>query len=230
MERDKFNERSKHYFKALEKVLSLGWSEKELVHQFPLMSGEENIARYLALYEHYKMTSGIAGHIAEVGVWNGASLLYLTKLARIFEPYSYTVVHGFDWFQGMHPTNEKTDLKSGIYTGDYEKLVATIEAQSLQNCVAVHKLDVAKDLPQFFEANPSLMFKLVFLDCSIFNVIEAALENLWPRLVRGGVLVLDEFNVSATPEETLAVRKFFGDAAVRTLQWSRQPSGYVIKE
>ena len=48
MERSKFFDRSEAYFAGLEKVIALGWTEKEMVHQFPLMSGEENIARYLS--------------------------------------------------------------------------------------------------------------------------------------------------------------------------------------
>ena len=229
MERSKFADRSKRYFEGLEKVLALGWTEKELVHQFPLMTGAENIARYLSLYELYKMTMGVAGNVAEVGVWNGATLLYLAKLGRIFEPHSYTMAHGFDWFQGMHSKDEKTKLSTGQYAGDYDKLLATITAQGLDNAIRVHKLDVAKELPTFFEKNPSLQFKLVFLDCSIYDVVDAALKHFWPRLVSGGVLVLDEFNVAETPEETLAVRDFFGEVEVRTLSWSRQPSGYVVK-
>ena len=130
----------------------------------------------------------------------------------------------------MHPTNEKTALSAGQYTGDYDKLIATIEAQGLGNSVKVHKLDVATQLPKFFQDNPSLMFKLVFLDCSIHDVIEASLKHFWPRLVSGGILILDEFNVSATPEETIAVRNYFSEVAVKTLPWSRQPSGYVVKE
>jgi len=69
-----------------------------------------NIGRFLALYETYKRTLNLAGHIAEVGVWKASSLLYFAKLTRLFESESPTLVHGFDWYRGMVPgSDEMTD-------------------------------------------------------------------------------------------------------------------------
>ena len=75
----------------------MNFTQDEIIEDFPRFSGHMSIGRYLTLYELYKKTEGIAGHIAEVGTYKGSSLLWFTKLVQIYESESLTQVHGFDW-------------------------------------------------------------------------------------------------------------------------------------
>lgn len=229
MEKAKFSDKSGPYFEALAEILKLDFGPEDYIHQNPLFNSAVNLARYLALYDLYKQTLGIVGHIAEIGVWKGASFLFFAKLAEIFEPHSYTLVHGFDWFEGMKPLDAKTDVAEGSYAGNYEALLRLIELQQLGHVAHIHKMDVSKELDAFFDDNPSLQFKIVFFDCQIYEVVKAALAHFWPRLNSGGILILNGFNHSTVPEETKAVREFLPDIPVRTIPWSRQPTGYIIK-
>src|SRR5436305_1150170 len=102
----KFVGRRKDYYAGFEQMLQLGYSPADYLHHFPAFVGHMTLWKALTLYELYKKTLGICGHIAEVGVYKGAGSLLFAKLIQIFEPEALTLVHGFDWFRGMKPTKE----------------------------------------------------------------------------------------------------------------------------
>lgn len=225
----KFAHRKEAYREGLQAILEMGYAPADLIHQFPAFAGHLTIARFLCLYEAYKMTAGVAGHIAEVGVYMGAGSLLFAKLTQLFEPNTLTQVHGFDWFQGATITEEEKFVEQGECLESEARLLRLIRAQQLENTVFVHNLDVRAELDGFFERHPHLHFKLVFLDCGLYDVVAASLRCLWPRLVKGGVLLLDHFNHEVAPGETRAVREFLPDAEVRTFPYGWMPTAYIVK-
>jgi hypothetical protein len=161
----KFAGRKEAYYEGLAKMLSLGYSSEDPIHHFPSFVGHMTLSRFLMLYEAYKMTLGLAGHIAEAGVYKGAGTLFFAKFTQIFEPESLTLVHGFDWFEGARPTPEEPNIIEGAYQEDYKRLTSLISAQRLEDIVHIHKLDLRTDLARFFDTNRYMQFKLVFLGC-----------------------------------------------------------------
>lgn len=230
LETMKFAHRHESYYAGLETIKSLGYAFEDLIHHFPCFVGHMTVSRFLVLYECYKKTLGVAGHIAEVGIHKGASLLWLTKLTQIFEPESLTQVHGFDWFKGMDPGDKDSKLvEKYAYSESYERVMQLIQAQSLERIVHVHKLDVTKELLGFFERFPHLQFKLVFMDAGTYDVVQACIPVFWNRLTKGGILILDQFNHELSPGEALAVKELLPNEEIRTFPWGWMPNGYIIK-
>lgn len=226
----KFDHRKEPYYKGLETIKGLDYQFEDLIHHFPCFVGHMTISRFLVLYEAYKMTLGTSGHVAEVGIFKGASLLWLTKLTQIFEPESMTQVHGFDWFQGMDPGDgDSKAVEKHAYMESYDRLMQLIRAQSLESFVRVHNIDVTKELKGFLERWPHLQFKLVFLDAGTYEVVKTCIPLFWNRLTKGGVLIFDQFNHELSPGETRAVRELLPDQPVRTFPWAWMPSGYIVK-
>jgi hypothetical protein len=189
-----------------------------------------NLGRYLALYEAYKLALPYAGHIAEAGVYLGSVTLLFGKLTRLFEPEALTLVHGFDWFRGARGEGEEAELvKAGTYGESYERVKRLIDVQGLHDVIRLHKLDLTHDLPALFERFPHLQFKLVFLDCGYYDVVRACIENFWPRLTPGGVLLFDNFNHETAPGKARAVRELLPHEPIRTFPFAFQPTEYVIK-
>ena len=177
------------------------------------------------------MALPFAGHIAECGIWKGTCTLFFAKLTRIFEPESLTLVHGFDWFRGAHLEGDEIGLvKEGAYFAPFEWVSRLVSVQGLDDVIRLHNLDLAHDLPAFFSKHPHLQFKLVFLDCGLYNVVRSCLEHFWPRLTPGGVLILDNFNHETSPGETTATRELLAGKPIRTFGFAYQPTAYVIKE
>ncbi|MDB5773294.1 MAG: hypothetical protein JWM42_3668 [Burkholderia sp.] len=226
----KFDQRREPYWQGVQEIIGMDYDPVDLIHHFPAFTGHVCLGRFLALYEVYKQTLGLMGHIAEAGVWKGSSLLMFAKLTQLFEPEALTQVHGFDWFRGNHPEEaEKHLVSENSYFESKERLEALIRAQRLDNVALLHELDLSKDLDAFFSKYAHLQFKLVFLDCGLYPVVRHCIEYFWERLTPGGILLLDNINHETAPGETLAVREMLPGMRIRTFPFTQQPTGYIVK-
>lgn len=192
--------------------------------------GDSSLGQLLYRYELYKKVINLAGDIAEIGIFRGNTFLNWAKFVQIFEPYSHTQVYGFDWFKGMAPGKNDDSHQEGRYSADKEHLLNIIKWQKLEDIAIVEDMDVTKCLKEFVEERPYLRFKLLYIDCGIEEVMEASYKYLWPRLVKGGVLLMDHFNCSTSPTESGIIQKYIGNNIVRQMPFARQPAGYCIKE
>lgn len=225
----KYSDIDKKYFDSLEIMLQMDIDKKDLIFQFPVFVGQVNLGRYLFFYDLYKQVLNLNGHIADVGTYKGASFLFMAKLIKLFEPYNTTQVHGFDWFEGMKPSTQDDLSQVNRYKADYEVLKKIIHIQSLEDVAILHKMDSTQELDTFFSTNPHLRFKMVFIDCGISGVLEKSLENFWPRLVKGGILIMDHYNSEVSRTESDWVDKFIGSNYIQQMPFNRQPTAYVVK-
>ena len=217
------------YIEGLREIISLGFEPSDFIHHFPAFCGHLTLARFLSLYEAYKLTVNKAGHIAEVGVSLGAGSLFFAKLMQLFEPNSINLVHGFDWFKGAKTTSEEKFVKDGECSVDEETVKNLIRAQGLDNIVHIHNIDITTQLEDFFKDNKHILFKLVFLDCGIYDVVAKSIEFFWPRLVTGGVLILDHFSHEFAPGETRAVMEMLPETEFKQFSFGWMPVAYTIK-
>lgn len=229
LETVKFAKKRAEYHENLTKILDLGYEKEDLVHFFPAFSGDLTILRNLTLYEFYKATLGIAGHIAEIGVYKGASSILFGKLIQMLEPNSLTMVHGFDWFKGTAASPENPLQVGGGNLEDETRLRELIRLQGLDGTVKVHNLNVETDLHKFFQQYPHLQFKLVFLDSGTYECASAAIRALWPRLAMGGIMIFDQYNNEVAPGETRAVQELLPNVQVKQMKDAWMPASYVVK-
>lgn len=229
-ELQKFAFRKADYERSLKAILELGYEPLDYIHYFPSFAGHLTIARFVSLYETYKMTLGVAGHIAEIGVFKAAGSLFFAKLTKLFEPETLTLVHGFDWFKGAKLTQEEKYVQDGECCEEYERVIKLINAQGLQNLIHIHNLDITKDLDAFFTENSHLQFKLIFVDCGLYDVVKSTIEHFWPRLTPGGIMLFDHFNHEVAPGESRAIKELLPNAKMRTFTFGWMPTAYVVKE
>ena len=170
-------------------------SVEDFLQDFIAYVGHMSLNCVLTIYELYKKTLGLAGHIADVGVYKGASSLLFAKLIKIFEPESLTLCHGFDWFQGMAPTEKDSKLLSdGGYKTDYENIIDLVEKQNFSHILKIHKLNLLTDCPEFFDEHNHLAFKLVMMDAGTYDVMKTSIPFFWERLIPGGIMIFDQFS------------------------------------
>ena len=226
----RFDSRRDPYYNGIKKIKSLDYAFEDAIEHFPCFTGHMTLARFIGLYELYKKTLGIAGHIAEIGIYKGASLLFFTKLVQIYESEALTQVHGFDWFKGTGEDDIETFVEKGTYKESYDRLKDLIHAQNLNHLVFVHKMDVTRELDQFLKQYKHLQFKLVFLDAGMHNIVSTVLPLMWKRVTPGGIVILDQYNHELSPGETMAVRETLPNQKVYTLPNIWMPSAYMVKE
>jgi hypothetical protein len=215
---------------AAEKFVQLGYGAEDFYNQFPCFVSAKTLARFVSFYHCYQMTLGIAGHIAEVGVFRGAVSLFFAKLSLLFEPHTTTQVHGFDWFREPIEADLASITDSPTYYEPYERIRDMIGVQGLQRYVLLHRLNVVTELEGFFQTHNHLHFRLVFLDAGDYDTVARSIREFWPRLSNGGIMIFDQFNHEVAPGETKAVRELLPpDAILHTFPHGGMPTAYVVK-
>jgi hypothetical protein len=226
----KFADRRPQYEEYMAKIPLLGCKMDEIIENFPAFVGKMTLNRCFTLYELYKKTLGISGHIAEIGVYKGFGSILFGKLTQIFEPESLTMVHGFDHWGGTDATTDSPLQIVGGNKANEHTVRELIQLQGLDSTVKIHNLDVVTGLDSFFERYPHLQFKLVFLDSGTYDCTSSAIKALWPRLNVGGIMIFDQNNHEVAPGESQAIRELLPNEKIETIPGSWMPNSYIIKK
>lgn len=204
-----------------------------IADNWPLFSGYVNMGRSLAIYELLKQVIDISGHIMELGTWNGANLMCMSKIMHLLSPHSLTELYGFDSFEGLKQFSDKDgdqSKSSGLYKGNEEILREIITLYKFEDFVHLVKGNIENTLPKFLKERPEIMFKFVYVDVDLYSSTKISIELLLERLHLGGIMVFDEYNMKEWPGETLAVRELIGDRyKLQTVNFARQPTAYFVK-
>ena len=93
--------------------------------------------------------------------------------------------------------------------------------------------DIRKTIPRFLKENPGLRICLLHFDVDLYEPTLFGLKQLYPLVVKGGLVVFDEYGLIPWQGESLAVEEYFksiGEAPViRKFPFSGQPHGYFVK-
>jgi hypothetical protein len=202
---------------------------------FYLTSHITRMAKLLAHYELYKSIINLPGHVVECGVYKGASLIRFSTFREIMEsPFSRKII-GFDAF-GKFPGQENAADQAFVERferegGDgisKEELQKSFALKSLSNIELIQG-DMCDTIPHYIEAHPELKIALLHVDVDVYKPTAVILKNLYDRVVKGGIIVFDDFGTVAG--ETKAIDEFFADHDVRIekLPISHIPS-YIKKK
>lgn len=179
------------------------------------------LVKMLFINELYELIVGIPGVIMEFGTWWGQNIILFENLRAIYEPFNQNRrIIGFDTFKG-YPSISTKDVKSntikvGGYTvsGGYkeylEQLLTYHESNNILGNIKKHSLvqgDVVKTVPKFFKDNPETIVALAYFDLALYESTKKCLEALKPHLIKGSVLMFDEFNTKEYPGETIAIKE-----------------------
>lgn len=184
---------------------------------FYWFSHPSRINKMLAHFDLYKSIIGIPGHILELGVFKGTSLIRLATFRAMLESeYSRKIV-GFDAF-GKFPTDklslsEDIDLIKHFESvgGDglsVNELSDILQKKCFQNFSLI-KGNVFDTVPKYLEENPETRIAFLHLDMDVKEPTIFALNELYSRVVPGGVIVFDDYN--AVKGETEAVDEFISE-------------------
>jgi hypothetical protein len=225
-----------------------GIAPLDAVRHFAVLSRRQALKRFLAHVELFKLTLDVPGDIAELGVFRGAGLMTWANLLEAFCIGDRTkVVYGFDNWKGfgeLAPEDGRADDASGKVVGGFNPERYLEELQSALSIFDADRFipakprvklvpgDIEREVPRFVEDHPGVRFSLVHFDCDLYRPTRSALESLWPRVVRGGVVIFDEYAITDWPGESQAVDEFFSDKPdlrLRTFAWTNTPGAYLVK-
>jgi hypothetical protein len=208
----------------------------EYENNFYLSCNITRISKILAHYEIYKMIKEVPGEIVECGVFKGASYLRFAMFREIFgNPFSKKII-GFDTFSKFPETTFQEDKKArdtfidsaGADSISKEQLLQILNQKDLNKHLDLIEGDITETVPDYVKANPELKISLLNLDTDIYEPAVSILEHLYPRITRGGILMLDDYGTH--PGETKAVDEYFHDKKVEIKKFSfAMTPCYIVK-
>lgn len=209
------------------------WS---VIDHWPLYCGTANLGRVFAITDLLRSTLDVPGHVAEFGLWRGATTSLLAKTLRIFDPHGSKVIHGFDSFEGLGAFVEQDGVakeNKGRYLGSYEELKKMLDLYEIGDDVEFHVGLIEETLPELMAQQAALSFSFVYCDTDLYESTRLILEQLHPRLSKGGLFVFDEWNDASYPGEGLAANEFLEQHGhnyeVHHVSGARQPTMYLRK-
>ena len=192
------------------------------LQNFPRHVRRQDIARFLTKYEIFQLALPVHGNIVECGVFAGGGLMSWLHFSSILEPFNHTRrIVGFDTFAGFPGVHAK-DTKGGTSDHlhkDAFKISGTMKDE-IAGLAAIHDCnrplghipkvelvdgDACETIPTYVKNHPSLLISLLYLDFDIYAPTKSALEHLYPRIVKGGIVAFDELNCPEFPGETVAL-------------------------
>jgi len=184
-------------------------------NDFYLSCDNNRLGKFMAHYELYKMAQNLPGAIVECGVFKGVSFTRFAGFRDLLGSASAHKLIGFDIFGDFPETKFEEDIfyrerfikAAGASSISVEQLREVLHNKGIDKNVELIAGDITKTLPEYIEKNPQLKVSLINLDTDIYEPSVTILEYLYPRLVTGGILILDDYGTF--PGETKAIDDYF---------------------
>lgn len=205
-------------------------------NDFYLSCDNSRIGKFMAHYELFKLSMDKPGSIIECGVFKGISLVRFATFRNLLNNKSKKIV-GFDIFGKFPETKFSQDQKlrkkfikdAGSNGISKKQLLEILRRKKINSKIELIKGNVIKTIPIYVKKNPRLKISFLNLDTDIYEPAVTILKYLYPKIVKGGILVLDDYGVF--PGETKAVDEYFEgkDIKINKFPYSNTPH-YIIKE
>ncbi|MFW3341616.1 TylF/MycF/NovP-related O-methyltransferase [Aliarcobacter butzleri] len=203
---------------------------------FYATSTEARFGKFIAHYELYKKIVNLPGAVIECGLFKGNSFFRFAHFRDLLESRYSRKIIGFDIFGTFPKTNFEEDKKylenftnsAGESSIDINEIEKIMKYKKLENYEFV-KGDINKTIPEYCKNNEHLKIALLHIDTDVYEPAVTILENMYDRVVRGGIIMFDDYGTF--PGETKAVDEFFlgKGLVVEKLPVSHIPS-FVIKK
>ena len=171
------------------------------VMPYTMTSKEAVFALYTSV--NYVLDQNIPGDIVECGVWRGGSSLLVALIMKA-RNISDRKLYLYDTFQGMTPPTEFDVYKRGDtglemmeqYGDDIGWCYALLD--DVKAAFSTHNFDfeilfVKGDVVETLATIKPETISILRLDTDWYESTAAELEQLYPRLSKGGVLIIDDY-------------------------------------
>ncbi len=214
----------KNYIKIIKKI-----GQWEAENTFYLKATPERISKFIAHYEIFNRVKNLRGDIVECGVFRGASLSRFMNFNKIFK--AKKKFFAFDAFGKFPDSGTKEDKAFSVRHND--KSGYGIKKKDLDNLLkknfnnySLIEGDILKTLNLFLRKKRKI--SLLHLDLDVYEATKYVLENLYPFIVKNGIILIDDYK--HIPNTTEAINQFIKNKKLRISKFDFpcRPS-YIIK-
>ena len=204
---------------------------------FYLTASVERFSKFATHMEFFRRVSAVPGEIIECGVFKGASLSRFIKFRELFEnTYSKKII-AFDTFGEFpsavyEPDREKRDAfirEAGSKSIERNQLIAILDELGLYKNIELIEGDILETVPEYKAKNPHLKISLLHVDVDLYESTKVCLEQLYPLVVKGGLVILDDFGAFAGANK--AIDDYFSNknVVIQKLPYSHAVSFVEVK-
>jgi len=175
------------------------WDAENAFYWF---SHPTRISKLLSHFELYKLIIDLPGDFVEFGVYKSASLIRFATFRKILENDFSRKIVGFDAY-GKFPHNSGNTSTDSKFIEKFEREggdgLAVNEIKSILNYKNFENIelvegDVFDTLPDYLSENPHSRISFLHLDMDVYAPTKFVLDQIWDRIVPGGLLVFDDYN------------------------------------
>lgn len=169
-----------------------------LCREYTMTSEQRMMAVYSSI-AHICSTPNMNGDIVECGVWKGGSMM-MAAMALMKYGNTSRKLYLYDTFEGMtepgpmdydrHKTKAEKLFKKGSLK---EPLPGVIKNMSLTGYPAENIIYVKGRVEDTIPSTMPERIALLRLDTDWYESTRHELEHLYPRLIEGGVLIVDDY-------------------------------------
>jgi hypothetical protein len=207
-----------------------------------IFSNDRNIFNKLySKFIFYNKTKNLNGDIVECGVFKGSGLLSWLKILALNEPNTIKKVIGFDYFGSDFVSKLNSDLDKQMMGQVFDRCKSelNISKQDISNLVTSAGFDISKfeliegnicdTAHDFVNNRPGFRISILNLDLDLEEPTLAALENFWPRVVSGGIIILDEYGYHVWTESNAVDYFIKNNNCTLYRSTMKAPSAFIIK-
>ena len=204
----------------------------EYENNFLLSCNPNRLSKIILHYKLFERVISLKGDIVECGVFKGASFCVFSVFIKLFCPIKKIV--GFDTFKKYPKAIFKEDKKyrknfikeAGSDSISRKQLFKILENKGITKNIELIQGNICKTVPEYIKKNPRLRVSLLNLDVDLYEPTKIILENMWYKMVKNSILILDDYNVF--PGETRAVNDFFKDKNIKIKKFNFRNTPYFI--
>jgi len=195
----------------------------------------ERIGKLLAHYELYRLASKHAGTYIESGIFKGPSFLRFAMFRSLFESASGRELVGFDMFGRFPRTagDEDREMLARFLDSAGEEGLSQPQLRQLledKGCAENVNLvagDILETVPRFVAGRKGLQIALLHMDVDLYEPSRCVLENLYPCMADGGILIVDDYDIF--PGATRAVENYLSarPERIQRFPWAGSPA-YIV--
>lgn len=179
--------------------------------------------RKYVLREFSRLTKKLPGNMAECGSYMGVSAWFMAHEAPDVDLFL------FDAFEGLQAPGERDMLADGsAYWKEGD--VSSPEKVLTKNLSEFDHVNVLKGwIPSRFSEVSERKFRLVHIDVDLYQPTLDSLIFFYPRMVPGGVIVMDDYGFMNCPGAKLAADEFMSDKPEYVLHFPTG-QGVIIRQ
>lgn len=163
------------------------------------------------------LSDKVLGDVVELGCYEGGSAVAMQKLLKEFGYEKKLWL--YDSFEGLpeKTLEDFTELGKEFTVGKLKASQGELKRNFTKNGLKIPEIKKA----WFFELDPEDLpeqIALAFLDGDYYESIMDSLKLVWPKMTRGGVVLVDDYNNAKLPGVRKAVDEWTNEYRLKTVQ------------